>query len=91
MRPFIVSVYMVDRGYGGPEEGGWWYDRGELVRLVRIFNNEESAYAYARKLNDRLDSTLNRGRRVLSEGRYAAKVHEGIPPKYYPEARPYYE
>lgn len=23
----FVSIYQVDRCYGGPEEGGWWYDR----------------------------------------------------------------
>lgn len=25
--PTIVGWYNVDRCYGGPEEGGWWYDR----------------------------------------------------------------
>ena len=28
---FMVSVYLVDRAYGGPEEGGWYYDTGEPV------------------------------------------------------------
>ena len=23
-----VNVYLVQQGYGGPEEGGWWYDYG---------------------------------------------------------------
>ena len=26
-----VSVYEVQRAYGGPEEGGWWYDAYQLV------------------------------------------------------------
>src|SRR5947207_1725457 len=26
---FSVAVYRCDRAYGGPEEGGWWYDFGE--------------------------------------------------------------
>jgi len=26
-----VNVYEVSQGYGGPEEGGWWYTCGELV------------------------------------------------------------
>jgi len=30
-RPFYVNVYATDRHYGGPEEGGWWYDCGEPV------------------------------------------------------------
>lgn len=28
---WTVAVYLVDRAYGGPEEGGWWYETGELV------------------------------------------------------------
>lgn len=24
-----LNAYLVNRGYGGPEEGGWWYDVGE--------------------------------------------------------------
>ena len=26
-----VSTYFVQRCYGGPEEGGWWYDAYEFV------------------------------------------------------------
>jgi hypothetical protein len=22
----VVTIYGIDRCYGGPEEGGWWYD-----------------------------------------------------------------
>jgi len=28
-----VNAYRVSRAYGGPEEGGWWYDVGEPHRL----------------------------------------------------------
>ena len=28
--PCFVSVYRCQRCYGGPEEGGWWYDRNVL-------------------------------------------------------------
>ncbi len=31
------TVYLIDRAYGGPEEGGWWYDTGERVRIIRTF------------------------------------------------------
>jgi hypothetical protein len=32
----LVGVYHVDRCYGGPEEGGWWFDAWQHVasRLV---------------------------------------------------------
>lgn len=29
-----VNVYAVTRHYGGPEEGGWWYNAGELLESV---------------------------------------------------------
>ena len=92
---YIVSIYMIDKRYGGPEEGGWWYNIGDLVRTMHVFGNEGAAYAYCNRLNDKLGTTLNKGRRpissVLSTGRYAAKVHENHAPLHYPGSQPYYE
>lgn len=28
---WYVNVYQVYRAYGGPEEGGWWYNEGTLL------------------------------------------------------------
>ena len=28
-RGFVVQMYEVGQAYGGPEEGGWWYDYGQ--------------------------------------------------------------
>ena len=91
-----VALYQEDQQYGGPEEGGWWYDAGELLhRPARYFRNEDAAYAYARRFNDLLHHYVNRHRpsysSVLSEGRVVAMVHEGHPPAYYPATRPHYE
>lgn len=92
---YIVAVYLIDRAYGGPEEGGWWYETGELVRVIRTFKNEDRAVAHATRMNDLLDATINKGRRdissVLSDGRYCAEVHENLAPRGYPERRPHYE
>jgi hypothetical protein len=30
------AVYEVERCYGGPEEGGWWYDRGRVLGYVKL-------------------------------------------------------
>ncbi len=30
-----VTAYFVNRCYGGPEEGGWWWDAYEIVETVR--------------------------------------------------------
>ena len=35
-----VNVYEVSSCYGGPEEGGWWFPAGELVKAFGPFENE---------------------------------------------------
>ena len=29
--PFHLNEYLTNRAFGGPEEGGWWYDTGTFV------------------------------------------------------------
>jgi hypothetical protein len=92
---YSVSVYLVELAYGGPEEGGWWYDTGNLVKCVRMFQQEKPAVLYMQRMQRLLDCTLNKGRRplssVASNGRYFAMVEDGVPPKYFPAVRPHYE
>jgi hypothetical protein len=38
----FVSVYRRLQCYGGPEEGGWWYDRNVLEGGVPFINKEEA-------------------------------------------------
>lgn len=92
---YTVAFYEIDRAYGGPEEGGWWYDTGTFVRISKVFKSKEAAYAYARRAN-RFLNVIQRGARDVSSviyngGRYAAEVYEGLPPAAYPETRPFYE
>lgn len=49
-----IGVYEVGRQYGGPEEGGWWYDAGDLVDKfhVRGFEDLAKARSYMRTLQD---------------------------------------
>ena len=46
-----VAVYEVDRMYGGPEEGGWWYD-GDLVAVDGAFGTKDEAIEACRDLNE---------------------------------------
>jgi len=95
---YTVAVYLVDRAYGGPEEGGWYYDCGvpseEHANFTRGFKRENDAYKYACKLNRMHGAKWNEGRRsissVLSEGQYFAEIHEGQP-AHYPASKPHYE
>ena len=32
--PRFVNAYRINRRYGGPEEGGWWYDTGQLLASI---------------------------------------------------------
>lgn len=89
---FTVAIYLEDRAYGGPEEGGWHYDCGEWQDQgvggfppSTLFSDENEAIAYAEQVNLTLDAKANAERRsdigsVLSEGRYRAIVHDGDKP-----------
>ena len=93
-----VAVFMVDRAYGGPEEGGWYYDTGspadEFCQFTRLFHTEDAAWAYRTRLDNQLCRALNKGRRsissVLSEGEYRAVCAAGLPLPF-PVRRPRYE
>lgn len=37
-----VSIYSRTRNYGGPEEGGWWYDRNHLEYYKQCSCEEEA-------------------------------------------------
>lgn len=96
--PWSVAVYLVDKSYGGPEEGGWWFTHGEPVYekdlpLPLMFWSEEEALEVADQWRGQIDQ-LNVGRRsissVLSEGEYRVVVLEG-PARPWPEQRPHYE
>lgn len=81
--PFwTVAIYLIDLAYGGPEEGGWYYQCGERIdhALEGIpaeftFNSfnpaagktaEEHAIAFAEQLQKLLDAGPNKGRRDIS-------------------------
>jgi len=97
MTIFSVSIHMVDRAYGGPEEGGWWFDYGEpdhaYFRKTKLFETKDEAYSYAKTL-DHMIEELNKGRpsisSMASEGQYRVIVQEGYPHSW-PEQRPHYE
>ena len=100
-----IALYLVDRAWGGSEEGGWWFDTGELVTDGAIYDDVgawpqavtslDLARAHAQAMQMRADSTVNVGRRdigsVLSTGRYSAEIMPTYPPLRYPALRPTYE
>lgn len=98
--PWSVAVFKIDKAYGGPEEGGWYYGVGEPViapgwPLPSFHATREAAIAAREAMDSEIEKLgLNEGLpsidSVLSQGRYAAHVCEGMP-THYPKERPYYE
>ena len=94
-----VNVYLVDQLYGGPEEGGWWYDTGEPVESICV--PAQSTSGLTREAAEKLRQSkqvyydsLNKDRRpkhsVLSDGVYEVCLEDRFAEPY-PETRPYYE
>lgn len=97
---YSVAPYLCDRAYGGPEEGGWWYDYGipetsmDLPLPVFVVG-KKAAYEKRKEMQALIDASgINEGRydigSVLSAGVYHACICEGIP-RPFPDKIPHYE
>lgn len=88
--PRYVNVYLVQRCYGGPEEGGWWYDAGEPVASVPVWSNEEKEETKL-KLKEKFNNDENVPiSSVLSKGEYQIYVEDDFA-QIFPKSKPYYE
>ena len=93
-RSYVVSFYEMDRQYGGPEEGGWWFNTGQLVRTFKVAKTEKEAITVCRRAN----SLLMRFRRgqpniysmAYGGGERHAMIHENAAPASFPAERPCY-
>ena len=91
---FYVNEYEVDRAYGGPEEGGWWYNTGEFKRCVAMVPEGDQA----ERIVESLDGYLREQRQgprppssVLSSGQWPELYIEDHPGRDFPRERPRYE
>lgn len=91
---YVLAIYEIDRAYGGPEEGGWWYDTGELVRVIATTRSEARAHAAARRANSLIERLQVRKTPVCSVnyegGRHRALVEIDKPTPFFPQERPTY-
>lgn len=78
-----VGVYETGREYGGPEEGGWWYDTGSRTDnwTVRGFNDIGLAQAYVEELKLSYKDEKNIGVQGFTEK---------LPEAGYPDRKPVY-
>jgi hypothetical protein len=87
---WFVGVYSVDRCYGGPEEGGWWYDTGELVQSTAVSSCEEAEELRARLYGDEFPDT-GKSYSVLGGDDYRIIIGIEPPAEYFPKKVPHYE
>lgn len=96
---YYVHKHQIALQYGGPEEGGWWYESGTPTGFVLgPLNDEEAAYDQSRALN-----ALEHERRKRDEeydytsvlaklsSHYSYMVDTSPTPEPYPTERPHYE
>lgn len=102
MTTYYVNCYTVNRAYGGPEEGGWFFDVGifksSVSRNMYASGSEEIATALRDRLQELADTVQDTGPEaylhdvssVCCEGREVWMVEE-IPGQDYPTHKPCYE
>jgi hypothetical protein len=86
---WFVGVYAVGRAYGGPEEGGWWFDTGELVQQTAVSSLAEAEELRA-SLVERFHNT-GKASGVLGGDDYRIAVDIRPHPAEFPESVPHYE
>lgn len=89
-----VNAYSITRSYGGPEEGGWWYDEGEPLGSIPVKTVEQEDAA-RKLLQETVGWEPDRRNRI---GRYSVNGDadfvicvEDEMATAYPEERPHYE
>ena len=86
-----MNVYRVDRCYGGPEEGGWYYDTGEPIASIP-FENEHEGKRLRLELTTKFKPMGDpRTRFSVIGGSDYEVFSEDHFAKAYPEERPHYE
>jgi hypothetical protein len=99
---FYIHKHEVSQQYGGPEEGGWWYEAGDPDNTWHTgmyrFTDEEKAYEKCRELNKRERERAEREEEYgyssvwsYRSTHYAYRVEDTPVQLPYPSRRPHYE
>jgi hypothetical protein len=89
-----LCIYLVEKLYGGPEEGGWWYATGTLISCRRlrsrshVVRKHHAALKWCKKMN-KIENRIPEDQ-VNSDGYYRAWVSD-FKGANFPERRPHYE
>lgn len=90
-----INIYELSLGYGGPEEGGWWYEIGHLVESNPIPADLEGEPLFD-LIDEYYEKWPNKGLRTSvlypDDRGYDYGVYvEDHPGKNFPEYTPHYE
>jgi len=87
---YYVNRYDIGRAYGGPEEGGWWYNYGIFDRCEAMFTTRREAEAARDRLNFEAEksngdlNSVNCGEVIF----FNVETNQG---QDWPQERPHYE
>lgn len=73
---YRVNKYLLDRAYGGPEEGGWYYDTGEFIEEVGRAETFEAADELREALRSETSLENSRRQDVSWQGYYGFIIEE---------------
>jgi len=87
-----VNVYEIDRLYGGPEEGGWYYNTGRPVESVRVKNCMKEVERVRQSLEAKYPTTGTVYSVLASKRKdvFEVMVEDGFGEEW-PKERPHYE
>lgn len=87
-----LNAYAVTRHYGGPEEGGWWFNAGEPLASVPLVNPTEDQIKAERARLQSVFADQAEGDIYSVNGGVQISVYpEDGPATHWPTERPHYE
>lgn len=89
LKRVFVNAYEVTRHYGGPEEGGWWYDVGEPLASVPV-RTPKDAIRTRHKLLKEFDEHNQGNISSVLGGSLLCVCYERNTAQLWPEERPRY-
>ncbi len=88
-RPFYVALVSSDKAYGGPEEGGWYFDTQEVIEQVAVSSLASMCAIVQDMMNRYTNAGKHRPDSVLCRGWYEILVRTK-PVMQEPRLRPHY-
>jgi hypothetical protein len=85
--PCFINAYIIHRRYGGPEEGGWWYNEGYPLAYVDAAGmDDDTANRIFEIIDDAYKKRYPNGDYILTET-YVQKHR----PRHFPTVKPIYQ